>query len=918
MQKESEEKKNQPNFGLDLPYQRTGAKDRFRAFFMSHYFWVFILGIIINSFIFRGVLASWYDIIQNKVIVGPEELVPIFNFQSQYLDQQANPFSALTTNFEFRVRYSILTTWTRYYNILPGTIVLFCSLTLLLIYTAIYRLLDLITSFSKEKIWKPILYTAALSGSFLSIFILIYSKITHFYTLIFGFGLFSLAVCLLIEYQVKFYQITKKQAIAGLVIIVLLNLFNPATHYVILFIFIAGLMCLIEVSKLLYVYLKGHKIKDINWNKFIWIFLTMIISILTYLAYYYFFVTSSNQFVVSDIVNITRRIVTNASSSIEQILSLQTGAILDFHNFADYQIEPGNRIYSAIYSAMLAAIGVYTFLKSKKSKDFKEFSIWIFLAILWLISVFFALGYGNSFSAHNTAGWLVGRIYNSNNIFSNFVFSGISVFFQILRFPHRFIFIFQLVNSIGLSLFLFYILKWLDKVINFSHSIFKWVWLIVILSLSLTPYLIGNEIGKTLASGDLNQFIAPYHIPQDLKTIKEYLSKNSGGKMAIMPSTEIPLRVTGDANGTEFKLIDKFFIYYLDYPTQYYGLGTDTNLKNLYFTIYNQINQGLPWFNQLKNQDIEYILVNKNQKLKPGYSFRSSLEEKINQAIDQVVKENLATKVVEGKDFDLIRLNSEFVNNKTSFYFNESWQELQNTAFRDNSGFSEYTLSDISRLICLEKTFVAQSDLSKITKDLYFLCEKKGSVYNSQILPFKSEIESTDDYSSTVFSLFTTTESPVSNRFNSLESINPGTFGSLNKRIVFLTEEDLKINIPFQIDNTGNWNIDFRAKISQSVVVATILNDAGKEIKSVKLDLYDPKNILDKNGTPIFNNFAYFNLIKDLSLNKGKYNLSISKFGTDPIAIDGVLAYNEDALNNYIETKNIKKLDYNLYKFETK
>jgi hypothetical protein len=939
MQKEIEENAKNPNFGLDIPFQNSLAgelkkfqkrnyiKNLFtmktivggvKKIVQSHYFWVFVFGLALNAFIFRGVLAAWPNVIANKVIVGPEELVPIFNFQTQFIDQQINPLSELTSNYEFRVRYSILTTWARYYSILPGTIVLFNSITILLIYTAIYRLIKLIDSFQKEKTWLPIIYTSALAGSLLSIFILIYSKITHFYTLIFGFGFFAIAFSLLIEFQIRFSKLSKSQKILGLLIIVLLNLFNPATHYVILFIFIAGIMTIIEVIKIIGLFLKGKKINEIGWGKFTWIFFSMVFSALSYVAYYYFFVTSSNQFAVSDIVNITRRIITNASSSIEQILSLQTGAILDFHNFGDYQIEPGSRIYSSLYSVLFGIAGIIALIKSRSKKQYGEFSIWALLATLWSISIFFALGYNNSISAHNTAGWIAGRLYQSNNLFSSLVFSGISTFFQILRFPHRFIFIFQLVNSIGLSIWLYYALSWLDIKFKIRKSIFRWAWLIVSFCLILTPYLYGNAIGKTLGSGDLNGFIAPYYIPDDLKSIKNYLRKNPGGKMVVMPSTEIPLRVTDDDNGSVFKLIDKFFIYYLDYPSQYYGLGTDTNFKNFFFTIYNQINLDLPWFNQLKNQGIEYILVNKNQHLKTGFNFRNSLEPKILDSLKTITDQGLVTAVVDGSDFSLLRLKPEFVETKTSYYFNDSWKELQETAFRDNIGFENYTLSDISKNICKEDSYVVQSDLAKIIKDLYFMCQKKGAVYNSQILPFKGEIESTDDYSSTVFSLFTTTESPISNRFNTLASINPGAIGSLNKKIIFLTEEDVKINIPFQIENNGNWNIDLRSKITQAEIVATVLKENGDEVKSIKINLSDPKNINDVNGIPIFNNFEYFNLISDLNLNKGKYILSLSRFGKDPIAIDGILPYTNDNLKSFQDSKNIQNIGFNLYKFKNK
>ncbi len=55
----------------------------------------------------------------DAVIVG-DELVPFFNVNSQLLEQAAGEFNQLTQGFEFRVRYSFLTTWLRHYHVLPS------------------------------------------------------------------------------------------------------------------------------------------------------------------------------------------------------------------------------------------------------------------------------------------------------------------------------------------------------------------------------------------------------------------------------------------------------------------------------------------------------------------------------------------------------------------------------------------------------------------------------------------------------------------------------------------------------------------------------------------------------------------------------------------------------------------------------
>ncbi|OUC07006.1 hypothetical protein RY27_17545 [Litorilinea aerophila] len=77
-----------------------------------------------SFFFFRGVIASIPDILAGKAVINGDELVPFFNPVSQLIDQAAGKFNQLTHGYEFRVRYAFLTTWMRYYKILPFAIVL--------------------------------------------------------------------------------------------------------------------------------------------------------------------------------------------------------------------------------------------------------------------------------------------------------------------------------------------------------------------------------------------------------------------------------------------------------------------------------------------------------------------------------------------------------------------------------------------------------------------------------------------------------------------------------------------------------------------------------------------------------------------------------------------------------------------------
>ena len=135
-------------------------------------------------FIFRDVIVSIPAIWRGEVVINGDELVPFFNPQSQLIDQAAGKFNQLTNGYEFRVRYSFLTTWMRYYKVLPLAILLVIPSVVFVGYWAVARFLSKVfTQFDARHIY--ILTAAPVLMIFM---IMIYSKITHFYTLVLGFS----------------------------------------------------------------------------------------------------------------------------------------------------------------------------------------------------------------------------------------------------------------------------------------------------------------------------------------------------------------------------------------------------------------------------------------------------------------------------------------------------------------------------------------------------------------------------------------------------------------------------------------------------------------------------------------------------------------------------------------------------------
>ena len=108
-------------------------------------------------------------------VVG-DELVPYFNPGSQLLDQAKGEFSDLTHGFEFRVRYSFLTTWVRHYQVLPFAILLMLpAITWAAYLTVSWFVARVFTSLNITTV-----YVAAAFPTALFYLITIYPKITYF------------------------------------------------------------------------------------------------------------------------------------------------------------------------------------------------------------------------------------------------------------------------------------------------------------------------------------------------------------------------------------------------------------------------------------------------------------------------------------------------------------------------------------------------------------------------------------------------------------------------------------------------------------------------------------------------------------------------------------------------------------------
>ena len=93
--------------------------------------------------------------------------------------------------------------------------------------------------------------------------------------------------------------------------------------------------------------------------------------------------------------------------------------------------------------------------------------------------------------------------------------------------------------------------------------------------------------------------------------MKQFLNTLPPEKTIVLPPSETSKRITS-IDGNEHKFIDKFYIYYLNKPSFYYGLSGDINNKHEFFLILRSLHYGQNWWiNFIRDKGIKYVIINK-------------------------------------------------------------------------------------------------------------------------------------------------------------------------------------------------------------------------------------------------------------------------------------------------------------------
>lgn len=791
---------------------------------------------LLSFFTFRHVIENIPLVLSGQAVINGDELVPFFNPNSQLIDQAAGKFNQLTNGYEFRVRYSILTTWFRYYKILPFAIVLVIPGVTYLAYLFVARLLArIMPQYKPEAIYQ---LTAA---PVLMIFVIMaYAKITHFYTLILGFSLCLVSITLM-TYGLIFPQKSPYKPILAACVI---TLFNPAVHYLILFALYMAFAVLTLVIMDGVTAFKNSSWRNVyrpkKWQaglKTFWkdwrrLFVEIrfwrcvgafaMLGLGTLLPYALFV----KFYALRGVPNLSETVpgdyyfIQDASISLGHVLAFDMAGIMDKEFTGDYLAKTPR------YSNMLYSFLLFVPLLFKRVRDevFNTEELKAFRNVMYVVTFFTmwaTLGYsGPSWlpTFHRTMAFISNIANGMQSGIGDLIVKLMGTIVQVLRFPHRFELVTLMVATILISISL----VWLhDTFMKKGYDKLIWVWTgkrreeknikqqkqvaagwdakkfipIMMVVLFMVPIFSNESYRIVFSSGNFNEFLTPYPVGP-LKEIKEALLRLPPGKVVVLPPTETA-KVIVDINGVEHKFIDKFHIYYLDLPSYYYGLTGDSDNKHEFFLLLRALYYQQPWWiNIARDLDLKYIVVNKELVASTvgGQEYLKEVERILIPELDS--RSAYVNKLMENESYVLYEFTDLPSAERVPLYLDVDW----NSFIRILSSNLELTryydlrhtmvVGDLENFVSLT---LVTDDEHESALDLYLKANKTQFFRpSSVILPFDPEQISSAYYLSPMFRLF---QFFSDSKYNRLDMITPGLWGTIEGGFIGVPRK-----APFRID----------------------------------------------------------------------------------------------------------------------
>ncbi|MBN8579433.1 MAG: hypothetical protein J0L96_02085 [Anaerolineae bacterium] len=859
-----------------------------------------LVGVIyfsLSFFTFRHVIANIPLVLSGEAVINGDELVPFFNPDSQLIDQAAGKFNQLTNGYEFRVRYSILTTWLRYYKVLPFAIVLVVPGVAYLSYLFVALLLKrILPQYKPEAIYQ---LTAA---PVLMIFIIMaYAKITHFYTLILGFSLCLVSITLM-TYGLIFPQKNPYKPILAACVI---TLFNPAVHYLILFaLYMAFAVLTLVVMDGIAVFKNGSwrniyrprmwwsgwQIFKKDWRRLFvevrfWrcVGAFAMLGLGTLLPYALFV----KFYALRGVPNLSETVpgdfyfIQDASISLGHVLAFDMAGIMDKEFTGDY-LAKVPRYSNMVYSFLLF---VPLLFKRVGEEIFNTEELKAFRNVMYVVTFFTmwaTLGYSGPAwlpTFHRTMAFISTVANGMQSGIGDLVVKLMGTIVQVLRFPHRFELVTFMVATILISISIIWLhdtfmkkgfgeIVWVltgkrigevkskpkQKQTAVKKGTGSFIPLMMVL-VFMIPIFSNESYRIVFSSGDFNHFLTPYPVGP-LKEVKEALLQLPPGKVVVLPPTETA-KVIVDINGVEHKFIDKFHIYYLDLPSYYYGLTGDSDNKHEFFLMLRALYYQQPWWiNIARDLDLKYIVVNKELVANTvgGQEYLREVERILIPELDS--RDAYLKKLMENESYALYEFTDLPTAERVPLYLDVDWNSFIRILSSNLELTRYYDLRHtmvVGDLESFDSLTLVTDDEHESALDLYLKANKTQFARpNSVTLPFDPEQISSSYYLSPMFRLF---QFFSDSKYNRLDMITPGLWGTIEGGFIGVPRE-----APFRIDVTlpeeGEYRLLLRGAISavdmemksrlfEDPLRLTLASDPSN------LAFFDKKLVFSANRTPL-------------------------------------------------------------------
>ncbi|MBT8194247.1 MAG: DUF998 domain-containing protein [Acidimicrobiia bacterium] len=906
--------------------------------------WVGVAFYVASFVILRDVLFAIPSILAGDAVINGDELVPFFNPTTQLFDQARGEFSPLTNGFEFRVRYSFLTTWLRHYKVLPFAILLVLPTIFWSVYLTVSRFVS-----SVFRRLSPV--SVALAAAFptaLIYLIATYAKVTHFYTLLVGLALMTMAVLLML-YGLLFATDRWVRYVVGACLIIL---FNPAVHYVVLFaVFwaVAGVtLALGELARWIRRGGPGRlhrlpgRLRRIGRSPYrarlvrrairgtilgrgaVAGLLFLVITLIPYALFVKFLALRGVENLAVTVPG-DYYFIRDASVSWLHVLSWDLAGIMDKILFGDY-LAKVPRYPNVVYSLLLLAPLVLRPMRRTLLVDRSHRQLFG----VWYATVGFAvwatIGYAEPqwFPTFHRSMAAVARVTEGTPL-GGIALDVSSTVVQVLRFPHRFQLILFVLAPVIMTLTLAWSIdtlhrRWMANDAGRSlpqrtSMLLRGAATLWVAAVFFIPFWSNAPYRDVYGSGNFGDFLAPFPV-MDLQELKQELLALPEGKTVVLPPTETAKLVT-DSNGVDHKFNDKFFIYYLDEPSFYYGLTGEADNKFEFFLILRGLYYQQDWWiNPARDIGIRYLVVNNNLRDNRGVGaeYLPNVESYIGPALERQEQLGFVELRFENDTYRLYELTDRARVDRETLLVDSSWSEYLDLVF-DRLELSR--CYDFEYLPYYEPDGTAEpalllsADPVSAALDLYAV-EQTNSFYrpSSKGFAFNPDVVTSAYYQSPMFRLFLFLSNT---RWNRTEIITPGLFGTLRGSFVAVPRAT-RLTVPVSVSEPGTYRVllrgaatandleigaptlDFRSSLEACPVgdslefftQDSVYTENRVPVATAQLSVEDLEDRIGENLVPVNVRFTYLDL-GTVEAPVGGHTFTITKHDDNPLLVEGLV-----------------------------